>query len=441
VRLARRPPAVRHRGRDTTLRTGAIAAVVIALGLYYSVTKSLPFIPSTGGRLVRAQFSEPNQLTSKTPVRVDGIDVGTVSSVALAPGHRGGIVTMRITDGAVHLHADASAAIKFRTLLGSSMAVDLDPGSPSAPPLDGATIPLARTSAQTEFDDVLQVFSHDTPAALRTDLAQLSSSFHGTAAERLVDSLAPTLQDVPAGLGSLQGQMPDDLQNLIDASANTAAAIGADRARLEGLVAGAQGTFRATTNAAPQLAATVERAPAAMDATVAVSHAIDATLPSLNTLSEALLPGALLLGPAATTARPAATRLDEVLRAAEPLVARLRPAVDQLAAAAAPGTRVVTGLQPTVMRLNASVIPWLKHPDSDLRMPVYQLIGPTVATLASAASEYDDFGQILHFPIAPGAGSLGTIPCTVFVADPTAPELVRCEALNQLVGDLLKGKL
>jgi virulence factor Mce-like protein len=418
-----------------------IIAGLALLGLYFSVTKHLPFLASTSGQVVTAQFAEPNQVTGKTAVRVDGIDVGNVQSVTLEPGARTSVVKLLITDSAVHLHLDARAAIKFRTLLGANMEIDLDPGSPSAPPLAGATIPLSRTTVQTEFDDLLSIFRGNAPAAMRTDLAQLSSALQGQAAGRLIDRLAPSLQSVPAGLSAIQGELPNDLQNLIGASASTVRSIGADRATLEELVGGAQQTFATAAGQAAQLGQTLDRAPAAMDATVAVSGAIDRTLPELNSLSDALVPGAKALAPAALAARPAVIELDQVLHTAQPLIAALRPAVTDLAAAAAPGSSVVNGLKPTVARLNNSIIPWLERPDSDLHIPFYDLIGPTLGALASAAAEYDGHGHYLHFPAGAGLDSLGTIPCTVFVADPTASELVRCEALNQVLGDLLQGKL
>jgi virulence factor Mce-like protein len=438
MRRPTKTPGAR-RARDTRLRTGIIVAMLLAFFLYFCVTKTLPFIPSSSGRVITADFTEPNQLTEATPVRVDGVNVGHVKSVSLAADGRGGIVRMQITNKSVHLHTDATAAIKFRTLLGANMEIDLTPGSPSAPSLDGAAIPIGHTTVQTEFDDVLQTFSHNTPAALRVDLEQLAAGFRGEAAGKVVDTLAPSLSDVPAGLSALQGHRPDDLQTLIRTSASTVQAIGADRAKLEGLVTGGQQTFQTTADASTQLGETLQRAPAAMDATVRVAHTIERTLPALNTLSTALLPGVRSLAPAIKVTRPAVVELDRTLRTAQPLVQNLRPAVDELAAAAVPGTAVLTGLDPTVDRLNSSLIPWLQHDDSDLHIPVYDLIGPTVATLAAAAGDYDNFGHFLHFPIAPAATSLGLIPCTVFVADPTASQLLRCDSLNQLLSQLMAG--
>jgi ABC-type transporter Mla subunit MlaD len=81
---------------------------------------------------------------------------------------------LRITAHDVRLHSDAGARIRWRTLLGGSMYIDLTPGSSSAPALDGE-IPLSRTGSQVDWDQ----FNSQLPAAawpqLRRMLAALDS--------------------------------------------------------------------------------------------------------------------------------------------------------------------------------------------------------------------------------------------------------------------------
>jgi hypothetical protein len=128
-----------------------------------------------------------------------------------------------------------------------------------------------------------------------------------------------------------------------------------------------------------------------------------------------------------------------VLDRARPLLRLLRPAIEQLSGASAPGTTLVRALAPTVNRLDDQLIPYLQRPDSDLKRPLYQLIGPTFGTLASAASEYDGHAHVLHFPVQPSANSLTLVPCTLFAAAPTPSQLLQCNGLNTLLGQLLGG--
>src|SRR5207245_2018102 len=113
---------------------------------------------------------------------------------------------------------------------------------------------------------------------------------------------------------------------------------------LENLIGGAQQTLRATADDATPLAQTLQRAPAALDSTVAASQSIDRTLPPLDTLIAALEPGARGLALAAGAARPAVTVLSTVLHRAQPALGLLKPAVSRLAAASISGRTLIVEL-------------------------------------------------------------------------------------------------
>ena len=91
-----------------------------------------------------ATFANSGQLVEgRTPVRVHGVEVGTVEQVEPGATSATSDVTLRIDDHAyVELARDASARIRYRSILGGSRFVELDPGSPSAPPLGDRPIPL-----------------------------------------------------------------------------------------------------------------------------------------------------------------------------------------------------------------------------------------------------------------------------------------------------------
>jgi virulence factor Mce-like protein len=431
----------RHRARNPKRDTyiGLIVLAVGVLAFYLSLTKQIPFV-GQGGRLVKAEFSEPNQIESGvTPVRVDGIDVGTVSSVNVQHGGRYGQVVMRITNGSIRLHSDASAQLKFRTLLGANFVVDLDPGSPSAPPLGPAGIPRSHTSVQSEWDDILRVFSGNTPASTRVDLKQLAAAVKAPQLGTVIDTLAPALAPVPAAFRALQGQDPGDLAGLVQSASRTVKTLGDAETSLQNLISGAGATVQATAAEAPALGRTLAEAPGALAATVSVAHSVEQTLPPLDTLIAALGPGATALGPAAAAADPAVHALRTVLNRTRPLLQSLRPAIAQLSAASGPGSTLVAELQPTVTRLNQQLIPWLQSNDSDLKRPIYTLIGPTFAALGSAASEYDDHAHVIHFPISPEADSATLVPCTLFVGAPSASQVANCASLNQILSIVLGG--
>ncbi|HEX4108492.1 MAG TPA: MlaD family protein [Solirubrobacteraceae bacterium] len=432
----------RRKVGDHRLRTGIILLVVALIAFYFSLTKQVPFIGQSG-TVLRAEFTEPNQLSGhsagSTPVRVDGVDVGHVTSIKLTDGGRAGIVTMRITNHSVQLHSDATATEKFRTLLGADFAIALNPGSSSAPPLGGNFIGLSHTTVQVELDDVLRAFSGNTPAATRTDLAQLSSLLNGPQTGTLIDTVPPTLAPTATAFRAVQGTDPGDLAGLVQSASRTTRSLGRYQASLESLISGAQETLDATAAETVPLAETFRDAPAALDATETVAQSVEQTLPSLNTLIDALQPGARELAPAASAARPAVLGLRTTLDRAQPVLRLLQPAISELAAASPPGQTLMSELAPTVTRLQSQLIPYLQTPDSDLKIPLIDLIGPTFSGLASIASEYDNHAHVLHFPAQPSANSLTLVPCTVFVGAPTPSELLQCNSLNSLLGTLLGG--
>jgi ABC-type transporter Mla subunit MlaD len=128
---------------------GAIVGAVLLLLIFVAFTGQVPLFGGESGTTVTARFAQANQLDDATPVRVGGVDVGHVSELLAAPGNTTD-VKMLITTAGVTLHSDASAQIRWRTLLGGSMYVDVNSGSPTAPPLTG-TIPLDHTGTQVDW--------------------------------------------------------------------------------------------------------------------------------------------------------------------------------------------------------------------------------------------------------------------------------------------------
>jgi len=131
-----------------------------------------------------------------TPVRVHGVDVGQVTGVQRAPAGRGVQIEMAIDDGkGVTLHDDARLALRWRTLLGRNMYVDLDPGSRSAPPLGHASIPRSRTSDQIELDTALEPLDARGRAAMKTMLGEFDRGFSDPAAvSGTIDAVEPAMR-------------------------------------------------------------------------------------------------------------------------------------------------------------------------------------------------------------------------------------------------------
>jgi virulence factor Mce-like protein len=167
---------------------GAISLTVIAALVFLAFNaQSLPLIG--GGTVYRAQFSEAAGLKPDDPVRVAGVKVGKVESLALE--HGAVAVEFRVKDAFVGDRSEA--AIKIETVLGAKYlalvprgAGELDPEQP---------IPLDRTASPY---DVVEAFADLSTTIDEIDTAQLASSF-----EVLAETFADTPDEVRTSLQGL----------------------------------------------------------------------------------------------------------------------------------------------------------------------------------------------------------------------------------------------
>jgi ABC-type transporter Mla subunit MlaD len=388
-------------------RNGAILLTVALLVIIGVVTHKIPLLYSNSGYTIRADFAAVNNVNDRTPVRVRGVDVGLVTAVNAGPDPRlASELQMRISTAGVVVHSDASAAIRWRTVLGGPMYVDLNPGSPDAPKLGDHTIPAARTSSQVEFDDLTRIYNGRGDQAQRDMLKGLSATFGAPAQTGTSIKALPDLSTIGAGLKPYGGTNPGDLSRLVTSTGQTAQALGANVTALQTLVTGANQTLGAIDNQRIALGQMLELSPGTLDSTEVTMNRIHTTLDHLDPLVTHLEPGAKLIASTSHSLQPALDQTRLLLNEAQPLLHNARPTLANLRAASTAGTPVLQNLQPTINRLNASILPWLSQRDPDTRMINYQAIGPTLSVLDKAASEYDTAGYRLHLSTLLGTASV-----------------------------------
>lgn len=203
-----------------------------------------------------AVFASADEVTSGDPVRVAGVDVGSVTSVARRPDGVGMKLRIRRNVG---LSQATRASIRLRTLLGKKFVDLVDPGT--GPVLKaGFTIPRARTTSATEVDTLLNAAK---PVVQHVDVDsfnRMARSF-----DLALNGRAPELRTLLAGLDNLAGRLAerkDDIDRLIAATSVLSQAVdsrqgaltasidnfavvldtlAARRAELSGLVSGVKG--------------------------------------------------------------------------------------------------------------------------------------------------------------------------------------------------------
>lgn len=395
--------------RTHPVRNGAILLTLATFALVSGVTHHLPLV-GTSGRLVRAEFAAADQVNDRTPVRIGGVKVGQVEKVepGRSPG-RTSVVLMRITNGGLVVRRDAGAQIRWRTLLGGSMYIDLQPGSPSAPPLAHGVIPASRTSNQVEFDQLLEVYEGGTAQAQRDMLRGVRRGLGDPRATgTALRTMSPTLRTVARGIEPLRGQNSDDLRRLVAATAKTVDGLGRDTAALQGLVDGGDRTLAVIDAQRRDLGDLIELSPPSLDSTYTTMRRLRTTLDHLDPLVTHLRPGAVALAPAASAATPTLEQTDAVLQEVRPLLLSAGPTFDSLRGASRAGVPLLRGLDPTLRRLDAELLPYLRRRDSGTRLRNYESLGPTFSVLDDVGAEYDSLGHRSRFTVPFGATSVST---------------------------------
>jgi phospholipid/cholesterol/gamma-HCH transport system substrate-binding protein len=396
--------------RTKPVAVGLVVIILATLALLSAALRHIPLTP-TGGRVIQAEFTAADQVSSRTVVRVGGVEVGHVESVG--PGsnpYRSSIVRMRLANDRIALRADASAQIRWRTVFGGLVFIDLHPGSSSSPALGDRAIPAKQTSNQVEIDQLLETYTGPTAQTQRNLLRGLRNSFADPARiSQSVRTLGPALGTVDRGMRPLHGTVAGDLKGLVSAAARTVAGLD-DTARLQDLVVGAQRTLAATDTNRADLGALLQQLPPSLQSTSTTMQRLRTTLGHLDPLVARLHPGARALAPAARAATPALTAADAVLADAGPLLRAAGPTLDALRKASASGVPLLRALDPTLQRLIAELLPFLSSRDSGTKLRIYESIGPFFASIDSAASEFDSVGHRIRLLVPPSIAGFLTTP-------------------------------
>jgi phospholipid/cholesterol/gamma-HCH transport system substrate-binding protein len=318
----------RFKWRPSNAAIAVVFLLVFTIGPYLAFTGHVPF--TSYGYELKATFSNGANISTNSPVRIAGVDVGRVIST-----ERDGdatTVTFTVEGKGQPIHDDAFAAIRPRIFLEGNFFVDLSPGSPSAPDLSsGDTIPVSRTSTWVQIDEVLTALQ----APVRADLSHLLESY-GTALTH-----KPTAAEDEGQLPEVQGKT--GAQGLNGAfryggaagkySAQvTNALLGTQPHDLSRLVAGAGRAFGALSRHEEDLKGLIVNFDVFTGALAAQSANLSATVqhlaPTLKTFHSSLVSLNRTLPPLRAWAielRPSVAELPDWIKAGRPWIEQARP--------------------------------------------------------------------------------------------------------------------
>ena len=290
-----------------------------------------------------AVFTNASPLVKGNVVRASGVDVGTITNIALQNGQA--VVSMSINPAVLPLHDDAKATITTEDLLGERY-IDLERGTPSAPALTSMSLGTAQTGRVVDLQDVLNSVNTPTATALAALLSQGGQGLagNGSNAAKTLAALAPTMTQARqvASILSNQNQV---LGQLIDSAAPVASAVASHQGQsLDRLVNGATAALgavaderQALSTALNEMPTTISNARAALAQLAGLSGPATTTLASLRPVTDNLSAISGELGrfsdaanPALTSLPPVLDRANTLLRAAAPVISALKPASGSL---------------------------------------------------------------------------------------------------------------
>jgi phospholipid/cholesterol/gamma-HCH transport system substrate-binding protein len=286
---------------------GLIAIFLVIFGLYLAFTKQLPFVGP--GYQVKGVFRNAQNIAIKSPVRIAGVNVGTVTDVQPLPSSNAAEVTMQISDAGRPIHEDARIQLRPRLFLEGNLFADVHPGSPSSPEApNGFTFPIQQTSNSVQLDQVLTTLQSDVRGNLQLLLQNVGDAFQKYGgAEGLREFY---LTGGPANKYSAQvneallGTQPHDLSHLIVNFDKVAAALNKNNPQLRSLVTNfsrVTGDFAVQSQA---LQSAVHELPGVLEAAQPVFTNLNASFPFVRAFAREALPGVRSSGPALTAATP-----------------------------------------------------------------------------------------------------------------------------------------
>jgi virulence factor Mce-like protein len=396
-------PRRKRRGRQKRrLHPLAIAAIVIfatAFITFYAFNQGLPF---THSYTLYTMVGNSVNVRSGSPVRIAGIDVGSVEGAS--PAGRVTKIAFTVNSTALPIHRDATIRIRDRLFLEGGYYLQLDPGSPAAPALhDGDTIPESQTSTPVQFYAVLSTFDAATRASLKSSLNTFNQGFNARPGHPLSNSgagglkaaipgLTPTLKDTALITRALRGTRAGDVATLLTSASQVTSTLARNSRQLAELVSGLNRTTSALAASDGALGQSISGLDQTLHAAPPALSAIDRALPPVTDL---------------------ATALDPSLRLAPPLLDEVTGAVRELATIVAPNARqrLLTSLKatfqqfPTILTELGTAFPITKQVTDCLRTHITPLLNQVVpdGSLTTGKPVWQDF---VHF--LPGvAGASG----------------------------------
>jgi phospholipid/cholesterol/gamma-HCH transport system substrate-binding protein len=426
----------RHRSRISNLAAGLLATVLILAVCYLVFGGRVPF---TGSPFeLNATFTAQTELHLGSPVRIAGVNVGTVTGIRrVSSSSTAAVATMSIQSNGLPIHADAIADIRPRLFLEGNFYVDLHPGTPEAPVLSsGQTLPASQTTGPVQLDRVLSALDSQTRRNLQTVLQGLGQSLDSPATPAQDAGQDPSVRGLTGGQAlnlslryaagafrastivdaALLGENPHDLSGVVSGVQRVLAALASQGQRLPDLVS----SFDTTMGTLAQRQADLERVIALLPGLL---RAADRALGPLNAsfgptrqFAAQLTPDMRQLAPTIAAGLPWLAQASPLLSASElgGLLRSLTPAIQGTAATVRSTRSLLTGSGALARCLTHVIIPTgnehVQDPPLTTGLALYQELLASSVGLAGVAENLDGNGRYIRAATGGGADRVATGP-------------------------------
>jgi ABC-type transporter Mla subunit MlaD len=174
-----------------------VLAVIVAVFLAYNANNGLPFVPSY---TLNVQVANASELTHGAEVHMGGTLVGFVDNVQPARDPSGqpiAMLALKLSKSVSPLPIDSTFTIRLKGSIGQKyLAIGL--GASTQTYADGATVPLRKTSASVDLDQVLSMFSPPTRAGVTASTVGFSDALsgRGVSINSAIGAFVPLLTDL-----------------------------------------------------------------------------------------------------------------------------------------------------------------------------------------------------------------------------------------------------
>lgn len=353
---------LRRHVKEMLATLGLIAVGLLVGGYILSQQTSFAppsWVPFAGEDpyVVEAEFSSAQAVVpgQGQAVTVAGVRVGLVGDVTLRDGRA--IVRMDIDRDQAPVYRDARIVLRPRTPL-RDMYLALERGTRAAGRIpDGGVLPVARTTPDVPFDEVLATLDADTRAYLQLLLEAAGTGFSTDAegtpdpaqvdalrgALRRFDPLARDTRRITDGLARRRVA----LRRVVSRYADVAAELGSIEDEITTWVGASNASLAIFARRDDDVRSALRRFPGALRETTGALRAATPLAGELRTAATALRPFARTLLPAQAAARDLSTETTPVVRD------ELRPFAREVAPllrTVRPGTQALADVLPGVSR-------------------------------------------------------------------------------------------